>query len=140
MSSAGRPVKLNTTLMTGMLMFGKISVGVRSADAVPKIRISTAMTINVYGRRRARRTTPIITFSLVNDVAVAPPILAAICVAPWRVRQPMRFSQPRCAIFATTSQNLGLSFAFVKCILFILTCEFRIVMEFQSLEQDGAEA
>src|SRR5216684_7952276 len=76
-ASAGRPVELNTTLITGMLMFGKISVGVRSADAVPKIRISTAMTINVYGRRRARRTTPIITFSLVNDVAVAPPILAA---------------------------------------------------------------
>src|SRR6202022_1482390 len=60
MSSAGRPVKLKTTLMRGMLMFGKMSVGVRKADAVPKIRISTAMTMNVYGRRKASRTIPII--------------------------------------------------------------------------------
>src|SRR3954447_7707352 len=44
--------------MTGMLMLGKISVGVRSADAVPKIRINTAMTMNVYGRRKASRTIP----------------------------------------------------------------------------------
>src|SRR5882757_2269466 len=49
--------------MTGMLMFGKMSVGVRSADAVPKIRISTAMTTNVYGRRKASRTIPSMTFS-----------------------------------------------------------------------------
>jgi hypothetical protein len=34
-------------------MFGKMSVGVRNADAVPKIKISTAMTMNVYGRRKA---------------------------------------------------------------------------------------
>ncbi len=66
MSSAGRPVKLKTTLITGMLMFGKMSVGVRKAEAVPKIRISTAMTMNVYGRRKANRTIPIIELSLVN--------------------------------------------------------------------------
>jgi hypothetical protein len=33
--------------MTGMLMFGKISVGVRKTDADPKIRISNAITTNV---------------------------------------------------------------------------------------------
>jgi hypothetical protein len=33
--------------MTGILMFGKMSVGVRSADIAPKIRISSAMTTNV---------------------------------------------------------------------------------------------
>src|SRR5712671_2827360 len=63
MSSAGRPVKLKTTLMMGMLMLGKMSVGVRNAEAVPKIRISTAMTTNVYGRRKASRTIPSMTFS-----------------------------------------------------------------------------
>jgi hypothetical protein len=47
MSSAGKPVKVKTTLMTGILIFGKMSVGVRSADAVPKIRITRAMTMNV---------------------------------------------------------------------------------------------
>src|SRR4051794_28456008 len=49
-----------------MLMFGKMSVGVRKADAVPKIRISSAMTTNVYGRRKASRTIPIIAFSHVK--------------------------------------------------------------------------
>jgi hypothetical protein len=49
-----------------MLMFGKMSVGVRKAEAVPKIRISTAMTMNVYGRRKASRTIPIIAFSHLN--------------------------------------------------------------------------
>ena len=39
-----------------MPMFGKISVGVRIADSTPKIRISIAMTTNVYGRERAIRT------------------------------------------------------------------------------------
>jgi hypothetical protein len=63
-------VKLKTTLMTGMLMFGKISVGVRKADAVPKIRISTAITMNVYGRRNASRTIPSIAFSHVNQIPV----------------------------------------------------------------------
>src|SRR5258705_13814657 len=52
--------------MTGMLMFGKMSVGVRKAEAVPKIRISTAMTMNVYGRRKASRTIPITAFSHLN--------------------------------------------------------------------------
>jgi hypothetical protein len=42
-----------------MLMFGKMSVGVRRADAAPKIRISNAMTRKVYGRRNAILTMPI---------------------------------------------------------------------------------
>jgi hypothetical protein len=33
--------------MTGMLMFGKMSVGVRSADETPKIMMSNAMTMKV---------------------------------------------------------------------------------------------
>src|SRR6201990_618276 len=63
-----------------MLMFGKMSVGVRSADTVPKIRVSTAMTTNVYGRRKASRTIPIIPFSDVkrNVVAGAPTRGAAL--------------------------------------------------------------
>src|SRR6202043_2694417 len=61
--SAGRPVKVKTTLMTGMLIFGKMSVGVRNAAVVPKIKISSAMTTKVYGRRSASRTTPIMTSS-----------------------------------------------------------------------------
>src|SRR5437879_2256262 len=52
MSSAGRPVKVKTTLMTGMLIFGKMSVGVRREEAMPKFRISRAITMNVYGCRR----------------------------------------------------------------------------------------
>jgi hypothetical protein len=47
-------------------MFGKMSVGVRKAEAVPKIRINTAMTMNVYGLRKASLTIPIMAFSLVN--------------------------------------------------------------------------
>jgi hypothetical protein len=35
-----------------------MSVGVRSADATPKIKISIAMTTNVYGRRSASLTIP----------------------------------------------------------------------------------
>src|ERR1700681_3201596 len=39
-------------------MFGKMSVGVRRADATPKIMISSAITTNVYGRRSASLTMP----------------------------------------------------------------------------------
>src|SRR4029077_1024401 len=54
--SGGRPVNCHTTLITGMLISGKMSVGVRSQDSVPAIRISSASTTNVYGRRSAIRT------------------------------------------------------------------------------------
>src|ERR1700722_12087909 len=51
-----------------MLMFGKMSVGVRRAAVVPKIRINSAMTTKVYGRRNASRTIPIMTFLLRHRV------------------------------------------------------------------------
>src|SRR3954469_21412978 len=41
-----------------MLMLGNISVGVRSAEATPKIMISSAITTKVYGRRSASLTMP----------------------------------------------------------------------------------
>src|SRR5260221_12876993 len=42
-----------------MSMFGKMSVGVRRADATPKIMINSAITMNVYGRQSASLTMPI---------------------------------------------------------------------------------
>src|SRR5216683_878650 len=36
-------------LTTGMLMFGKMSVGVRKIESVPRIKIRIANTTNVYG-------------------------------------------------------------------------------------------
>src|SRR6202171_3012323 len=47
-------------------MFGKMSVGVRRADATPKIMIKSAMTMKVYGRRSASLTMPIIIASRQN--------------------------------------------------------------------------
>src|ERR1700757_4681013 len=43
-------------LTTGMSMLGKISVGVRTIANIPMIRMSMAITTNVYGRRNASRT------------------------------------------------------------------------------------
>src|ERR1700736_5241283 len=43
-------------LTTGMLIFGKMSVGVRSAASVPRIKIRIAITTNVYGRLKASFT------------------------------------------------------------------------------------
>jgi len=42
--------------MIGMLMFGKISTGMRNAASVPISRMSNAATMNVYGRLSAIRT------------------------------------------------------------------------------------
>jgi hypothetical protein len=42
--------------MTGMLIFGKISVGVPNTERTPKIAIRIAMTTKVYGRESASRT------------------------------------------------------------------------------------
>src|SRR5262249_30305780 len=44
--------------MTGILMSGKMSVGVRSAVSGPMMSSSSASTTNVYGRRSATRTMP----------------------------------------------------------------------------------
>src|SRR6266850_5076357 len=43
-------------LTTGMLMFGKMSVGVRKIESVPRIKIKIANTTNVYGRLSATLT------------------------------------------------------------------------------------
>src|SRR6202795_220652 len=40
-------------LTTGISMFGKMSVGVRKIDSVPKSKIRIASTTNVYGRLSA---------------------------------------------------------------------------------------
>src|SRR6266849_8886090 len=47
-------------LTTGMLMFGKMSVGVRKIESVPRIKIRIASTTNVYGRFSATLTIHII--------------------------------------------------------------------------------
>src|SRR6267143_2539168 len=43
-------------LTTGILMFGKISVGVRTIASAPMMRMSMDTTTKVYGRRNASRT------------------------------------------------------------------------------------
>ena len=55
-SSVERPLYVQTTLTTGMSMLGKMSVGVRRMAATPSITMSSAITMNVYGRRRASLT------------------------------------------------------------------------------------
>src|SRR5258708_2005040 len=47
-------------LTTGMLMFGKMSVGVRKIEIVPRIKIRIASTTNVYGRFSATLTIHIV--------------------------------------------------------------------------------
>ena len=44
------------TAITGMLMFGKISVGVRKIMTGLRTKMSTARTMKVYGRSSATRT------------------------------------------------------------------------------------
>uniref|UniRef100_A0A1I9YR24 Uncharacterized protein n=1 Tax=Paraburkholderia sprentiae WSM5005 TaxID=754502 RepID=A0A1I9YR24_9BURK len=51
-----KPLYVQKMLTTGISMFAKISVGVRSIASGPTIRISTARTTKVYGRRSASRT------------------------------------------------------------------------------------
>jgi len=46
----------HATAITGMSMFGKISVGVREIITGLRTKMSTARTMNVYGRSRATRT------------------------------------------------------------------------------------
>ncbi|VWC33255.1 hypothetical protein BSE24067_06531 [Burkholderia seminalis] len=47
MSSAEKPLYDQTMLTTGMSMFGKMSVGVRSSASGPAMKISSASTTNV---------------------------------------------------------------------------------------------
>src|SRR6266849_2332855 len=56
MSCGASPVKFQMMLTTGMLMFGKMSVGVRKIESVPRIKIRMASTTNVYGRLSATLT------------------------------------------------------------------------------------
>ncbi len=63
MSSADRPVYDQAAAIDGTLMSGKMSAGVVTAAIAPKIKISTAMTMNVKGRCKAMRTMPFIDYS-----------------------------------------------------------------------------
>ena len=58
--SGERPVYCQTIATTGMLMLGKMSVGVVSATSGPRISRTSARTAKVYGRRSARRTIHIV--------------------------------------------------------------------------------
>jgi hypothetical protein len=54
-----------------MSMFGKISVGIDTMLYAPRIKIKSAKTANVYGRRSASRTIHIIGLVLAPE-AVCP--------------------------------------------------------------------
>src|ERR1700722_4837338 len=51
-----RPLKFQITLTTGMLMLGKMSVGVRRNERTPMTKIRMDITTKVYGLRNASRT------------------------------------------------------------------------------------
>ena len=55
-SSAFSPAYCQATAMTGMLIAGKMSVGVRAMTTGLAIRIRSARTMKVYGRSSATRT------------------------------------------------------------------------------------
>src|SRR5215470_750651 len=55
-SWGSRPVYVHTWAITGMLISGKISVGVRGITTAASSAITSAITINVYGLDRAKRT------------------------------------------------------------------------------------
>src|SRR6266404_2275855 len=59
-SSGFRPVYCQATAITGILILGKMSVGVRRIITGLRIRISRARTMKVYGRFKASRTIHII--------------------------------------------------------------------------------
>src|ERR1700681_1444795 len=55
-SEGAKPVKVQMTLMTGMLMLGKMSTGVRSRTTGQINSRTSESTMNVYGRARASLT------------------------------------------------------------------------------------
>src|ERR1700720_1372599 len=55
-SSGFNPVYVQATDITGISIFGKMSVGVRSITSGLRTKISSAKTIKVYGRLRASLT------------------------------------------------------------------------------------
>ncbi len=62
-SSGDRPVYFHTVATTGILMLGKMSVGVRQIANMPSSRITMARTMKVYGRLSASLTIHIGRFS-----------------------------------------------------------------------------
>src|SRR5882724_8758163 len=66
-SCGSRPVKVQTRLMTGILISGKISVGVRSKTTGVSRMITSAITINVYGLCSAKRTIHILFFEFLQS-------------------------------------------------------------------------
>ena len=63
-SSGFIPLYCHATAITGMLIFGKISVGVRRITTGLKTKINMAKTMKVYGRSRATLTIHISTAPL----------------------------------------------------------------------------
>src|ERR1700684_3485650 len=64
MSSGGRPLYVHTALITGIPIFGKMSVGVRNHDKKPNSAIRIASTMKVYGRLSAMRTMAIMSYAI----------------------------------------------------------------------------
>src|ERR1700746_2639189 len=62
MSCGARPLNVQMMLTTGILMFGKMSVGVRTMASDPRIRIKIAITTMVCGCFSASLTIHIIPF------------------------------------------------------------------------------
>ena len=58
MSSASRPLYVQITLTIGILICGKMSVGVVTIEATPKIAICSATMTNVYGLFRCKANDP----------------------------------------------------------------------------------
>src|SRR5439155_4203879 len=66
-SCGSRPVKVQTRLITGILISGKMSVGVRISTSGVRRTITRAITINVYGLCRAKRTIHIRVFEFLQS-------------------------------------------------------------------------
>src|SRR5467141_2271678 len=69
-------------------MLGKMSIGVRRADPTPKIMISSAITMKVYGRRSASLTIPIMIGSRHQRAEKVPSLGKGELDDPDHVRRP----------------------------------------------------
>src|SRR5580658_9253643 len=86
-SSGESPLYVQTTAMTGMSIFGKMSTGVRNITTGPRMNSKSDKTTNVYGRLRARRTIHIDEFPYclgvnqlrVRDAAISHSLLKQFC-------------------------------------------------------------
>src|ERR1700687_2915909 len=86
-SCGDRPLKFQSTVMTGMSILGKMSVGVRWTTMGASSNNSSASTTKVYGRRSARRTIHML-FALLVDGREAGASLSETPGGPLRSRQP----------------------------------------------------